>query len=394
MAPLGLSLASLRPRQAAGLVTDRLARPEGRLVWLHVGSDDPAPAAEELLRRLAAQTPCSLLLTGPASGALPEALLQAPPGDTPTEVRAFLDHWRPAALVLSDGGLRPALLAEARQRGLPVLLADARGPRLIKGRDSWFSGTLRKSLAALTYIAAVDDSAAAAFRKAGASSQILAVTGRMEERSAALPCLEAERATLAQLFASRPVWFAASLPEAEEAAVLAAHRRVLGQSHRLLLILLPADPARAQPLAEKLEAEGWLVALRSAEEDPEPETEVFVVDSPAELGLWYRLAPVTFLGNSLSGSGAARSPMEAAALGSAILHGPRPGAHGALLGRLGAARAARAVASAPDLAEALGDLLAPDRAARLAQAAWIVASDGAEATEAVLSRLRALVGTG
>lgn len=392
MAPLGLSLAAFRPRTSSAMAAARLPRPDGRLVWLHVGSSDPAPAAEELMRRLAEEEDVSVLLTGPASGALAEALHQDPPEDSTAEVRAFLDHWRPEALVLSDGGLRPVLIAAARSRGLPVLLTDARTPRLMPGSAGWFSGTLRKSLTALTYIATVDEAAAAAFRKAGAPPQILAITGRMEERSAVLPCLEAERAALAKLFASRPVWFAASLPEAEETAVLAAHRRVLGQSHRLLLILLPADPARAQPLAEKLEAEGWTVALRSAEEDPEPETEVFVVDTPAELGLWYRLAPITFLGSSLSGNGAARSPMEPAALGSAILHGPRAGAYGALLGRLGAARAARAVAAAPDLAEALGDLLAPDRAARLAQAAWIVASDGAEATEAVLDRLRALTG--
>ncbi len=51
-------------------------------------------------------------------------------------------------------------------------------------------------------------------------------------------------------------------------------------------------------------------------------------------------------------------------------------------------RAARAVASIRDLSEALGDLLAPDRTARLAQAAWGVVSDGAEVTEAVLADLR------
>jgi 3-deoxy-D-manno-octulosonic-acid transferase len=46
------------------------------------------------------------------------------------------------------------------------------------------------------------------------------------------------------------------------------------------------------------------------------------------------------------------------------------------------------VSSTQDLTDALGDLLAPDRAARLAQAAWTVVSDGAEATEALLARLR------
>lgn len=136
---------------------------------------------------------------------------------------------------------------------------------------------------------------------------------------------------------------------------------------------------------------GWAVAQRALDEEPEPDIEVFVVDNPAEYGLWYRLAPVTFLGGSLLGKGSVRSPMEAAALGSAILHGPRTGLAGPVFGRLGVARATRAVASASDLGDALGDLLAPDRAARLAQAAWAVASDGADVTEGILARIRAIM---
>ena len=42
-----------------------------------------------------------------------------------------------------------------------------------------------------------------------------------------MPCLEAERAALARLFTARPVWFATSLPEAEEDAVITAHRTFL-----------------------------------------------------------------------------------------------------------------------------------------------------------------------
>ena len=163
-------------------------------------------------------------------------------------------------------------------------------------------------------------------------------------------------------------------------------------SHRLLLILMPVDASRSAVLAQQLEeGEGCIVAQRSLEEEPEPEVEVFIVDNPAEYGLWYRLAPITYLGGSLNGKGPVRSPQEPAALGSAILHGPRTGSYGPLFGRLGAARATRAVASANDLGEALGDLLAPDRAARLAHAAWMVVSDGAEVTEGVLNRLRAIL---
>ena len=251
---------------------------------------------------------------------------------------------------------------------------------------------MRSALALFSRVFAVDEAAARLFRKAGAPLGQVAVTGRMEDESAALPCLEAERATLAALLATRPVWFAAGLPVTEEAAVLRAHRAAMQHSHRLLLVLAPDDPADAAARAARLEAsDGWVVALRSREEEPDPAVEILVVDNPAEYGLWYRLAPVTFLGGSLTGTGAARNPFEAAALGSAILHGPRTGRFGPAFARLGPARATRAVASATDLADALGDLLSPDRAARLAQSAWAVVSEGSEVTDALLGQIRSLM---
>jgi 3-deoxy-D-manno-octulosonic-acid transferase len=130
------------------------------------------------------------------------------------------------------------------------------------------------------------------------------------------------------------------------------------------------------------------VAQRGLDQEPDTETEVYLPDSAAEYGVWYRLAPVCYMGGSLLGDGCARNPMEAAALGSAIIYGPRPGNFGAVFGRLGAAQAARAVGSAGDLGEALSDLLAPDRAARLAQAAWGLASDGVEVTDRVVEFAR------
>jgi 3-deoxy-D-manno-octulosonic-acid transferase len=132
------------------------------------------------------------------------------------------------------------------------------------------------------------------------------------------------------------------------------------------------------------------VAVRANDDEPDPETEVYVIEGEAELGLWYRLAPVTYLGGSLSPSGCIRTPMEAAALGSAILHGPHPGKFTKAFARLAAARATRLVNTHRHLAEAVSDVLAPDKAARLAHAAWTVASDGAEVTETIIDTIRHL----
>lgn len=378
---LGRRLYNLAGRREPLVAGGWPARPAGPLVWLHAPHPETGRGLAELARRLQDED-CAVLLTGTGGPVLP-------PSEHGADVRAFLDHWRPAMIAVSEGELRPALFHEAGQRGIPVLILDAREPWLARGREGWFPGLQRGALASVRTVIALDEAAARAFRRGGAP--MVEVAGRLEEESTALPCLEAEREALAKQVATRPVWLAAAVPEGEEAAVIAAHRACLRLAHRLLLILVPQDPARAEALARQMEeVEGWTVALRGREEEPAPDVEVYIPDSAAEFGLWYRLAPVTFLGGSLAGQGALRNPMEPAALGSAILHGPRAGQWGTAFGRLGAARAARAVASQSDLAEALGDLLAPDRAARLAQAAWAVASDGAEVTERVLTLIRSL----
>ena len=390
---LGLTLYNLRPRRGPVEESAWTERGTGPHVWMHAPSAETAGGVIELAARLIEEDGLTVVLTCPdAVSARPGLVRLAPPDDNPSAARAFLDHWRPDVGIFAHGELRPALLHEASEKGIPLMLVDGRKPYVMRERDGWFPGLMRSALSSFSHVMTVDEAAARAFRKGGAALSAVKVTGRMEESSAALPCLEAERSALAKLLATRPVWLAVGLPEDEESAVIAAHRAAQSLAHRLLLIIAPQNPARAPELARRLaDEEGWIVAQRAEDQEPEAEVEVFVADGMAELGLWYRLAPITFLGGSLAGQGCIRNPMEPAALGSAILYGPRPGAYGSTFGRLGAARAARAVGSAADLGEALSDLLSPDRAARLAQSAWIVATDGAEVTDRVALLVRKII---
>ncbi len=387
---LGLTLYNLGQRRDQAEASARPARPVGRLVWLHAPGEGLVSPMRALARRLVEEDGLPVLLTAPVTGpALDGIILQPPPPDNPVDAQAFLAHWKPEIAVFAGGQLRPAVMHEAADRQIPMLVVNGKAPAFLRERDGWYPGLMRQALTRFRGIMAVDEAAARAFRKGGAGLSAVAVTGRMEEESAVLPASETERVALSQLLTARPVWFAAGVAESEEAAVLTAHRMAMQHSHRLLMILMPEHASRAAALAQMLhEAGDWVVAERSREQEPETDIEIFIVDSPADYGLWYRLAPVTFLGGTLSAKGPVRNPMEAAVLGSAILHGPKTGQSGPVFGRLGAARATRAVASATDLGEALSDLLSPDRAARLAQAAWAVASDGAEVTESILKQIR------
>jgi 3-deoxy-D-manno-octulosonic-acid transferase len=389
----GLTLYALRHRGTRATWVPPGPRPDGTVIWLHASQAETVAPLLALARRLIAEDGVTVALTADAPPPpAPRLFTATPPSHSLADARAFLEHWQPSVGVLADGVLPPALIHDASARGIPLVMVDGRAPSLPRAVKGWFPGLTSALLSRLHMVMAVDEPAARLFRRAGARPAALGITGRMEHPPSALPANEAERAALSRLLATRPVWLACHLPEAEEALAIEAHRSVLRLAHRMLLIVVPDDLARAPALAARMaEVEGWMVARRSAEEEPEADVQVYVADSMGELGLWYRLAPVTYLGGSLSPGGCRADPLPAAAVGSALLHGPRSGAFGAAIGRLAAAQATALVGSGADLAETLGELLSPDRAARLAQAAWLVTTEGADVTNRVLALIRSLM---
>lgn len=372
-------------------------RPDDTLLWLHASDPVQAAALTGLARLIAGDHPeFGFLMTCPpeiaaaaeAAPLPPRTLWQIVPLDSGGTAGDFLDHWRPDLLLWAGATLRPALLAEAARRAIPLWMIDAASAPPEPPAWRRFPGLTAAVLRGFDGILATDDDAARALVEAGARKASVQTAGRLEEETPAPPCNLRERDTLAEVLQARPVWLAAAVPEDEEAAVLATFRAAARIAHRLMLILAPADPERGPRLAAKFAMAGLSVALRSADGEPTRATEVFVADGEGEYGLWYRLAPVTYMGGTLlADQGGGRSPLEPAALGSAILHGPHTGPQEGLYRRFAAAGAARPVAEPSELAEALAELLSPDRAAELAHAAWNVSTGGAE----VSGRVRTIV---
>lgn len=380
-------LAARRSRPEAR--PDREARPKGPLVWLHAGRSASLASLAQLAQRLVReQKSLHVLVTTesapPALSGFPKATkADALPPDLTAEAGRFLDHWAPDVAIIAGSDLPAALVVTAHGRGIPLLLVDASAPARLSLGGRLRRGMTASLLGRFARLLAQDPDSARGLQRLGAPVGRIEVAGRIEETSEPLTCNEAEREVLAQLLQARPVWFAAACPEAEEEAVIAAHAHAMRLSHRMLLIIAPANPSRGSALCERLSREGWVVARRSADEEPDPEVQAYIADTEGEMGLWYRLAPVTFMGGTLLPGGAGRNPFEAAALGSAIMHGPHLNPYPDAYGRLAEARATRCAASPEALASTISELMAPDRAALLAHNAWAVSSGGAEVTDRV-----------
>ncbi len=77
------------------------------------------------------------------------------------------------------------------------------------------------------------------------------------------------------------------------------------------------------------EAAGLASIQRSRAPLPPADADIYVADTIGELGLFYRLAGVAFLGGSLVRHGG-QNPIEAAKLGAVVLHGPHTWNFGAV----------------------------------------------------------------
>jgi 3-deoxy-D-manno-octulosonic-acid transferase len=102
---------------------------------------------------------------------------------------------------------------------------------------------------------------------------------------------------------------------------------------------------------------GQTVALRSQRAQPTPDIGVYVADTLGELGLFYRLAPIVFMGGSLASHGG-QNPIEAIRLGAAVVHGPNVWNFDEIYATLDAAHGAERIADEAGLTACLANWLA------------------------------------
>lgn len=366
-------------------------RPAGPLIWFHAASVGESLSLLGLIDALNAARPglSILVTTGTVTSAglmadrLPRNATHAfAPYDTAGAVRRFLDHWRPDLAVWAESELWPRLVHDTYARGIPMLLINARLSATSAQGWSRARSLARAMLTRFATILSQDDETAARLIALGAPPERVTVTGTLKEDATAPACDEVELARLKALIGDRPTWLAASTHPGEEEIVAEAHRSFAGH----LLILVPRHPERGAALADTLRADGWQVARRAAGEDPGPDTQIYLADTLGEMGLWFRLSPVTFLGGSLVPIGG-HNPYEPAALDSAILHGPHVANFAVIFDRLAQADAALEIRGAESLAQGLAALFAPGAATRQAERAKSTATEAAGATRAALAAI-------
>ena len=338
-----------------------LPRPAGPLVWLHGASVGEMLAVIPLIEHIRAKDFAVLVTSGTVtSAALAEqrlpagAVHQFVPLDAPHYVARFLDHWQPDLALFVESDLWPNLILACADRDVPMILVNGRVSERSFSRWKLQPGMIAALLRRFDLCLAQSSADAQRFGQLGAPR--ISSIGNLKLDVPAPPVDLPTLRKLKSIIDARVVIAAASTHEGEERAILDAHRRLREKCPSLLTIIAPRHPERGPGIVETAKAAGFATALRSRDELPKPDVDVFVADTLGELGLIYRLAPAVFMGGSLASHGG-QNPIEAIRLGAAVVHGPHVWNFAEIYGALDSANGAQLVADQDALTACLGSWL-------------------------------------
>ena len=331
-APLILAWRTRRGKEEPDRRSERYGRasaprPKGFLAWFHASSVGEANAALPVIETIAAERPevRMLLTTATVTSAqlarsrLPKNVLhQYVPLDNKSYVQRFLHHWRPDLAVLVESEIWPNLVLETKGEGIPLLLINGRMSSSSFKRWRRRPGLSRPLFSAFDLVLAQNDSLAERFAQLGVARTL--DVGNLKADAPPPPADLPGKRRLAAAISGRIVWLAASTHPGEEELVAEAHKKMKQDQPTLLTIIVPRHPERGKPIAEALGA-NLRVALRSEGQLPEASTDIYVADTIGELGLFYALSPIAFVGGSLIERGG-QNPVEPIKLGAAVLTGP------------------------------------------------------------------------
>lgn len=304
-------------------------RPEGKLIWMHGASVGESVSMLPLIQRLLETYPEAhvMVTTGTTTSAeimakrLPErAFHQYLPIENPVFATRFIKHWKPDIALWFESEFWPATLSCIKRKNIPLILVNGRISNKSFKRWQQFEFIIKDILACFTLCLGQSEQDEYRLRVLGAKNTLC--LGNLKYAGLPLPVDAQKKQEIAEQIGNRTTWLVSSTHEDEEFKIAKFLKDLEQKIPGVLTFIAPRHPHRGVEIKEKLEKElGLNVSLRSANEKITPKTNVYIADTIGELGIWYELFDLVFIGGSLIPHGG-QNFMEPSRCRDAVIVGP------------------------------------------------------------------------
>lgn len=304
-----------------------IVRPDGKLIWIHAASVGESMSVLPLIKRLSEETNAYFLLTtGTLTSAQllsnklpPRTIHQYVPIDFKSCIEKFLEFWQPSIVFLLESEVWPNMILSLQSKKITHVMLNARMSNNSFNRWSFIKPIAEKLLGGFRLCLAQSRIDAERYRKL--SNVEVVECGNLKFSASSLLIDEKTQYLLKKALVDRSVWLAASTHEGEESIVYSLHKRLSKEIPNLLTIIAPRHSHRGSKIYREMQRAGQLtIHRRSQGELPNSQTNIYLADTMGEMGLWYKISPIVFLGKSLVGQGG-QNPIEPCMFRCAILCG-------------------------------------------------------------------------
>ena len=303
--------------------------PSKPVLWFHGASIGESLSSLPLIAYYDQHFPhlTIVVTTGTRSSALlmekrlpPRCYHQYVPLDHPLFVYRFLHHWRPIAGFFNESDFWPNIIYMAA-RGCPLFLLNGHLSERSFRRWKIFKKTFRSLMQSFTFIFAQTKSDQERFAFFGLKN--VSCKGNLKFSGRPLDFNEKESLRLKQATSHRRVWVVSSTHPGEDPIILDIHKRLKEKYPDVLLILIPRHIERCPSIFNDIKSRGLTYTLRTDIKTlPSPSTDVYVVNTLGETGLFYHTFPLVFMAGSLKPNIGGHNILEPARFGCTILFGP------------------------------------------------------------------------
>ena len=299
-------------------------RPQGKVIWLHGASVGESMVAMTIVKLFSNTHPDYHFLittrTCSSNRILKQNLYhnvtyQFAPTDNFLAVQRFMNYWRPCGGIFIESELWPCLISVASSK-MKLVLANGklsdRSYKLWKRAPLLFKEIINKFALIITQ----SDNDLHKLQKLGYYKAI-----KLDNIKFINEALQADEVKLQELetkLGNKPVLVFSSTHAPDETIILNVISRLRGKLN-YYPILVPRHPHRAGQISEICNRMGLSYSLRSNQDDFITK-DLYIIDSFAELGLFYRISKAVFVGGSFKGNG--HNIIEPAYLDNIILFGP------------------------------------------------------------------------
>jgi len=339
--------------------------------WIHAVSVGEIVIALKLAEELRALRPDLkfVLTTTTATGhalakkSVPEwmQVLYAPLDFWPVIRRAFC-VMAPQRIVLIEAEVWPNLVAEARKREIPVMLANARLSSRSEQRFRRFRFFITPTFRQLDLVCVPSSEDAERWKNLGVNSARIHAVGNIKYDVSNSRHSSGEVQRLIKTEATRPILFGGSTHRGEEKILIDAFCALRREFPNLFLVLVPRHVERAREIEADLRSCNLRSSRRSTIGKGVEWSDCLLIDTTGELRAWYEIATVVFIGKSLTAHGG-QNPVEAMSARKPVIFGPHMENFASLAKQLIAENGAVCVQDLPELIDTSRRLLR-DAAAR------------------------------